>query len=116
MWPSRLLTLFASLSTFDRKLPSETTDTDESEFRPAKAARDGVDYIADVIPDGFYLVDNVNARQPAWHAAMIEAVAKVTHIAPPDVHGNIIGEPVGMVWVCSIAASHERRGLTRTRW
>ena len=36
----------------------ETTDSDETEFRPAKAARDG-EYIApDVIPDGFYTVGN----------------------------------------------------------
>ena len=32
----------------------ETTDSDETEFMPAKASRDG-EYIApDVIPDGFY--------------------------------------------------------------
>ena len=36
----------------------ETTDSDETEFRPAKVARDG-EYIApDVIPDGFYTVGN----------------------------------------------------------
>lgn len=34
----------------------ETTDTDESEFRPAKAARDGTPFEPDSIPDGFYLV------------------------------------------------------------
>merc|ERR1712176_44014 len=32
----------------------ETTDTDETEFRPAKAARDGIEYKPGVIPDGFY--------------------------------------------------------------
>jgi hypothetical protein len=72
----------------------ETTDTDESEFRPAKSARDGSDYTPDVIPDGFYLVGNSLNPQPAWHAAMIESVRAVTHIAPPDSKGNIIGEPV----------------------
>lgn len=72
----------------------ETTDTDESEFRPAKSARDGSDYTPDVIPDGFYLVGNSLNPQPEWHTAMIDAVREVTHIAPPDSKGNIIGEPV----------------------
>jgi hypothetical protein len=72
----------------------ETTDTDESEFRPAKSARDGSAYTPDVIPDGFYLVGDSLNPQPEWHAAMIEAVRAVTHIAPPDSKGNIIGEPV----------------------
>ena len=72
----------------------ETTDTDESEFRPAKAARDGVAFEPDSIPDGFYLVDDCNAPQPAWHTAMIDAVSQVTHIAPADGNGNIIGAKV----------------------
>jgi hypothetical protein len=72
----------------------ETTDTDESEFRPAKSARDGSAYTPDVIPDGFYLVGDSLNPQPEWHAAMIDAVRAVTHIAPPDSKGNIIGEPV----------------------
>ena len=42
----------------------ETTDTDESEFRPAKAARDGEAYEPDTIPDGFYLVGNSDSPQP----------------------------------------------------
>src|SRR5262249_51403916 len=36
----------------------ETTDTDESEFRPALAARDGKTSEPGSIPDGFYLVDD----------------------------------------------------------
>lgn len=72
----------------------ETTDTDESEFRPAKAARDGVEYEADTIPDGFYLVGDSEKPQAAWHTAMIDAVRRVTHIAPPDGAGKIIGEPI----------------------
>jgi hypothetical protein len=36
----------------------ETTDTDESEFRPALAARDGKPFEPGTIPDGFYLVDD----------------------------------------------------------
>ncbi len=72
----------------------ETTDTDESEFRPALAARDGVAYEPGEIPDGFYLVDDTENRQPAFQQAVIEAVAKVTHIAPADAHGEIIGSTV----------------------
>ena len=72
----------------------ETTDTDESEFRPALAARDGKPSDPDTIPDGFYLVDDSNNPQPAFQQAMIEAVAKVTHIAPADATGNIIGSRV----------------------
>jgi hypothetical protein len=72
----------------------ETTDSDESEFRPALAARDGVAYEPGEIPDGFYLVDDSEHPQPAFQQAIIEAVAKVTHIAPADEHGEIIGSPV----------------------
>eukprot|EP01042_Synura_sphagnicola_P029113 gene29113-37562_t len=72
----------------------ETTDSDESEFRPALAARDGKDYVPEVIPDGFYLVDDTEKPQPAFQQAIIAAVAKVTHIAPPDTDGQIIGCPV----------------------
>jgi len=72
----------------------ETTDSDESEFRPALAARDGKPYEPDAIPDGFYLVDDSANPQPAFQKAIIDAVAKVTHIAPADAQGNIIGSPV----------------------
>jgi hypothetical protein len=72
----------------------ETTDSDESEFRPALAARDGKNYEPDLIPDGFYLVDDSGRPQPEFQQAVIEAVAKVTHIAPADANGNIIGSPV----------------------
>lgn len=72
----------------------ETTDSDESEFRPALAARDGKVYEADVVPDGFYLVDDAANLQPAFQKAIIAAVEKVTHIAPPDAEGQIIGTPL----------------------
>ena len=72
----------------------ETTDTDETEFRPALAARDGKPFEADGVPDGFYLVDDSEHPQPAFQQAVIEAVAKVTHIAPADAQGRIIGSPV----------------------
>ncbi|WDS36883.1 M14 family metallocarboxypeptidase [Pseudoxanthomonas sp.] len=72
----------------------ETTDSDESEFRPALAARDGVPYEPDGIPDGFYLVGDSENPQPAFQQAVIAEVAKVTHIAPADGNGQIIGSPV----------------------
>jgi hypothetical protein len=72
----------------------ETTDSDESEFRPALAARDGKPFEPGEIPDGFYLVDDADNPQPEFQQAMIEAVAKVTHIAPADRNGEIIGSPV----------------------
>ena len=72
----------------------ETTDSDESEFRPALAARDGKPFEPGTIPDGFYLVDDTEAPQPDFQAAVIAAVAQVTHIAPADAQGEIIGSPV----------------------
>ncbi len=72
----------------------ETTDTDESEFRPALAARDGLDYIEDNVPDGFYLVGNTDNPADEFQATIIQHVEKVTHIAPPDQNGNIIGSKV----------------------
>jgi len=72
----------------------ETTDSDESEFRPALAARDGKPFEPGEIPDGFYLVDDADAPQPGFQQAIIDAVAKVTHIAPADANGEIIGSPV----------------------
>lgn len=72
----------------------ETTDTDESEFRPALAARDGKPFEPGEIPDGFYLVDDSESPQPGFQQAVIAAVAKVTHIAPADDKGEIIGSPV----------------------
>lgn len=72
----------------------ETTDSDESEFRPALAARDGKAYVPGEIPDGFYLVDDTANPQPAFQQAVLAAVAKVTHIAPADANGEIIGSPM----------------------
>lgn len=72
----------------------ETTDTDESEFRPAKSARDGQAFEPDTIPDGFYLCGDSADPQAEFQQAVIAAVAKVTHIAPPDAKNEIIGSPV----------------------
>ncbi len=72
----------------------ETTDTDELEFRPALAARDGIDYDKGMVPDGFYLVGDTDNPQDQFQKAIIESVRKVTHIAPPDGEGKIIGEAI----------------------
>lgn len=72
----------------------ETTDTDETEFRPALAARDGEPFEPGVIPDGFYLVDDSENPQPAFQKAIIDAVSKITHIAAADDNGQIIGSEV----------------------
>ncbi|MBW8847305.1 MAG: DUF2817 domain-containing protein [Burkholderiales bacterium] len=89
----------------------ETTDTDESEFQPALAARDGEAFVPGTIPDGFYLVDDADHPQPEFQRAVIDAVARVTHIAPADGNGQIIGAPlqspgvisfaVGRRWLCA---------------
>lgn len=72
----------------------ETTDTDETEFRPALAARDGVEFEPGEIPDGFYVVGDTEDPQPGFQRSLIEAVSKVTHIAPADEQGEIIGSPM----------------------
>jgi len=82
----------------------ETTDSDETEFRPAKNARDGlpVDNEKGEIPDGFYLVQDETSPTPEWFTAMIEAVRKVTHIAPADKDGKIIGEKISQEGVIKV--------------
>ena len=72
----------------------ETTDSDESEFRPALAARDGQPFEPEGIPDGFYVVDDSAKPQPGFQQAIIDAVARITHIAPADAKGEIIGSRV----------------------
>ena len=72
----------------------ETTDSDESEFAPARAARDGKPFVPGLVPDGFYVVTDTENRQLAFQQAIIAAVEPVTHIAPPDAAGHIIGCPI----------------------
>ncbi len=72
----------------------ETTDSDENEFRPALAARDGKAFEPGEIPDGFYTVGDGENPQISFQQAVIEAVSTVTHIAPADSEGKIIGSPV----------------------
>ena len=81
----------------------ETTDTDNSEFGPAKAARDGKPIDWHAIPDGFYLVGDTERPEPGFQRALIEAVRRVTHIAQPDEHGRIIGEPLQQPGVINYA-------------
>jgi hypothetical protein len=69
----------------------ETTDTDNSEFRPALAAREGIVQDNWEIPDGFYTVGDTARPQTGFQSAIIESVKTVTHIAPPDEQGNLIG-------------------------
>jgi hypothetical protein len=72
----------------------ETTDSDEQEFRPALAARDGKPYDPGEIPDGFYTVADTHNPQLDFQAAVIDSVSAVTHIAPPDNNNQIIGSDV----------------------
>lgn len=71
----------------------ETTNTDETEFRPALAARDGEVFTPGTIPDGFYTVGDSINPQPEFQAAIIAGVEAITHIAPADDDGLIIGSP-----------------------
>lgn len=82
----------------------ETTDTDESEFRPAKAARDGQPLGKGTIPDGFYTVGDAENPQPEFQAAIVAAVEQVTHIAPADANGQIIETDVTQKGVIHYAA------------
>lgn len=100
----------------------ETTDTDESEFRPALSARDGKSSQPGEIPDGFYLVGDSEDPQPGFQQAIIDAVAKVTHIAPADDRGEIIGSaavapgvinyPVKSLGLCAGVSNARYRSTT----
>lgn len=81
----------------------ETTDTDNSEFRPALSSRDNVEHAIWDIPDGFYLVGDTENPCHDFQSAIIDAVSKVTHIAPADDAGKIIGESVTQPGVINYA-------------
>jgi hypothetical protein len=72
----------------------ETTDTDNTVFRPALEQRDGKPQDLWAIPDGFYVVGDADNPKPAFQKAVIDSVRKVTHIAPHDENGKIIGEKI----------------------
>jgi hypothetical protein len=77
----------------------ETTDTDNSEFRPALAARDAKPQSVWTIPDGYYGVGDSANPQPQFQAAIIAEVASVTHIAEADDNGCLIGVPIAQFGV-----------------
>ena len=79
----------------------ETTDSDGHEFDPARCSRDGKELVPETIPDGFYVIGNSENPVPDFQRALIAAVEKITHIAPPDANGELIGMPLqshGVVW------------------
>jgi len=82
----------------------ETTDTDNSEFRPALASRDATVHDNWNIPDGFYLVGNSVNPQQDFQKAIINTVEKITHIAPADNNGKLIGASVEQLGVINYAA------------
>ncbi|MDC9522948.1 peptidase, partial [Pseudoalteromonas sp. Angola-31] len=82
----------------------ETTNTDNSEFRPALAARDGKINTNWNIPDGFYLVADSKKTAPDFQKAILNSVEKVTHIAPSDENNQLIGVPQEQFGVINYAA------------
>ena len=81
----------------------ETTDTDNTVFMPAKASRDAEELEVWEIPDGFYTVGDSENPRDDFQAAIIDSVKKITHIAPADEKGNIIGEPITQEGVINYA-------------
>ena len=81
----------------------ETTDTDNSVFRPALSARDAIEQKVWNIPDGFYLVGDTLNPQADFQRAIIEEVEKVTHIAPADDSGKLIGVDLAQFGVINYA-------------
>jgi hypothetical protein len=81
-----------SIAKFDMHIDlHETTDTDNSVFRPALAARDGIEQSVWNIPDGFYAVGDSEQPVEPFQQAIIERVETVTHIAKADNDGKLIG-------------------------
>jgi hypothetical protein len=81
----------------------ETTDTDNTVFRPALSARDAIEQKSWDIPDGFYLVGNSLNPQVQFQQAIIKAVEAVTHIAPADENSKLIGEVLEQFGVINYA-------------
>ncbi|MFT5137998.1 MAG: hypothetical protein ACI8XV_003045 [Arenicella sp.] len=81
----------------------ETTDTDNSEFRPALCARDNVVHELWDIPDGFYLVGDTRNPVEAFQRHIIKAVRTVSHIAEADDDGRLIGEKIAQFGVINYA-------------
>lgn len=81
----------------------ETTDTDNTVFRPALTARDAIEQKTWNIPDGFYLVGNSLNPQAEFQKAIIKAVKAVTHIAPADENSKLIGVALEQLGVINYA-------------
>ena len=97
----------------------ETTDSDLHEFRPAKASRDGLALPDETIPDGFYLIGTEcepQSPQRQWLAAIIDGVRRVTHIAPPDANGEVVGERVVQDGIILTPAAGRSRSLTNAKF
>jgi hypothetical protein len=104
--PATLMTYIKSLNVeliahFDLH---ETTDSDNSEFRPALASRDNEIHDNWNIPDGFYLVGNKLNPQVEFQTAIIKAVEKITHIAPADDDERLIGTKLAQFGVINYSA------------
>jgi hypothetical protein len=96
----------------------ETTDTDNTVFRPALAQRDGIAQDKWDIPDGFYLVADSARVEKEFQEAIIQNVKKVTHIAPADSEGKIIGKEVLSqgVMAYDVQKLHLSTSLTRAKY
>ncbi len=81
----------------------ETTDSDNSEFRPALAAKDAIEQKNWNIPDGFYLVGDSTKPQAMFQKAIIESVSEVTHIAFADDDDKLIGVALAQFGVINYA-------------
>ncbi|KAL7439105.1 hypothetical protein ACHAXM_006528 [Skeletonema potamos] len=97
----------------------ETTNSDKTEFRPAKAAEAGSMYKDGIIPDGFYLVGDSEDPQLDFLQAIISGVEKVTHIAPERVicdetvvKEGIILFPTKSLGLCGSLSLGLCRGIT----
>jgi len=86
-----LLEALADLEVYVHFDLHETTDTDNTIFRPALEKRDGVKQEHSEIPDGFYVVGDSENSAPEFQKAIIDSVRRVTHIAPSDERGRLIG-------------------------
>lgn len=96
----------------------ETTDTDNTIFRLALAARDGTKPDQSEIPDGFYTVGDSDHPCAEFQKAIIDSVRRVTHIAPPDSDGNIIGEKIEQEGVINypVKKLHLCAGVTQAKY
>ncbi|MFQ3235794.1 MAG: hypothetical protein ACI9C4_001357, partial [Paraglaciecola sp.] len=72
----------------------ENTDSDNSEFRPALAARDAIEPNHWDIPNGFYAVGDTQNPCTEFQAAIVSAVELVTHIGSCDKQGLMTGLPM----------------------